>query len=64
MVAVAGLGGPGPPRKRLADGRVVCLADDYIRADRSTDIGCLIQSFDWGDASSDPASVHDGLCTA
>ncbi|UNI23273.1 hypothetical protein JDV02_009104 [Purpureocillium takamizusanense] len=38
--------------------------DDYIRADRSTDVGRLIASFDWGDASSNPPSVHDGLCTA
>ncbi|KAG8425612.1 hypothetical protein J3458_002295 [Metarhizium acridum] len=38
--------------------------DDYIRADRSTDIGRLLGSFNWGDASSNPPSVHDGLCTA
>ncbi|KAJ6442749.1 alcohol dehydrogenase [Purpureocillium lavendulum] len=39
-------------------------ADDYIRADRSTDVGRLIGGLNWGDASSNPASVYDGLCTA
>ncbi|KAK2594314.1 hypothetical protein QQS21_007959 [Conoideocrella luteorostrata] len=38
--------------------------EDYIRSDRSTDIGKLLGSFNWGDASSNPPSVHDGLCTA
>lgn len=37
---------------------------DYIRADRSTDIGSQIASLDWGDATSNPASVQDGICSA
>lgn len=37
---------------------------DYIRADRSTDVGNLIASFNWGDATSYPALVNDGLCSA
>ncbi|KAM3440218.1 hypothetical protein MY4824_002207 [Beauveria thailandica] len=38
--------------------------DDYIRADGGTEIGRLIKGMNWGDASSNPASVHDGLCQA
>ncbi|KAK4160189.1 hypothetical protein QBC43DRAFT_325833 [Cladorrhinum sp. PSN259] len=38
--------------------------NDYLRADRSTSLGSLIAGFDWGSASSNPASVHDGLCNA
>ncbi|KAK3949807.1 hypothetical protein QBC32DRAFT_399958 [Pseudoneurospora amorphoporcata] len=37
--------------------------DDLIRADRSTNIGKLIESFDWGKAVGNPAVVHDRLCT-
>jgi hypothetical protein len=39
-------------------------ASDYIQADRSTSIGKTIAGFNWGDASSNPAAVHDGLCQA
>lgn len=41
-----------------------CAAGDYIRADGSTEIGRLMKGMDWGDATSNPASVHDGLCQA
>ncbi|KAK3987650.1 hypothetical protein QBC44DRAFT_331011 [Cladorrhinum sp. PSN332] len=37
---------------------------DYLRADRSTELGQLIAGFNWGSASSNPAAVHDGLCAA
>ncbi|CCC06349.1 hypothetical protein SMACR_00564 [Sordaria macrospora] len=37
--------------------------DDLIKADRSTDMGKLIESFDWGQAVGNPAVVHDRLCT-
>lgn len=39
-------------------------AGDYIRADGSIEIGRLMKGMDWGDATSNPASVHDGLCQA
>ncbi|ATY63275.1 hypothetical protein CCM_07590 [Cordyceps militaris CM01] len=37
---------------------------DYIRADGGTEIGRLMRGMDWGDASSNPALVHDSLCSA
>ncbi|KAM7190478.1 hypothetical protein V8F33_009461 [Rhypophila sp. PSN 637] len=37
---------------------------DYLRADQSTPLGNAIASYNWGDATSNPASVHDGLCSA
>ncbi|KAK3329278.1 hypothetical protein B0H66DRAFT_17938 [Apodospora peruviana] len=36
---------------------------DYLRADRSTAIGNTIASYNWGDATSYPALVHDSLCS-
>ncbi|KAK5992568.1 hypothetical protein PT974_05981 [Cladobotryum mycophilum] len=39
-------------------------ASDYIRCDRSTQCGQIIGNMNWGDASSNPPSVHDGLCSA
>lgn len=36
---------------------------DYLRADGSTPLGQQIASYDWGDASSYPASVHASLCS-
>lgn len=39
------------------------FTDDLIKADRSTDMGKLIESFDWGQAVGNPAVVHDRLCT-
>ncbi|KAK3937526.1 hypothetical protein QBC46DRAFT_392564 [Diplogelasinospora grovesii] len=37
---------------------------DYLRADGSTALGALIRGYDWADATSNPASVNDGLCSA
>ncbi|OQE35404.1 hypothetical protein PENCOP_c013G07540 [Penicillium coprophilum] len=34
----------------------------YIRADGDTEAGKIIGAADWGSASSDPVSVHAGLC--
>ncbi|KAM0229586.1 hypothetical protein ACHAPO_009850 [Fusarium lateritium] len=36
---------------------------DYIRADRSTEVGRQIAGLNWGDATSTPPNVHDGLCS-
>ncbi|KAJ6185326.1 hypothetical protein N7519_006627 [Penicillium mononematosum] len=36
----------------------------YIRADDSTEAGKAIGAADWGSASSDPVSVHSGVCEA
>ena len=36
----------------------------YVRADRSTAAGAAVGSADWGDATSNPPSVNDGLCAA
>jgi hypothetical protein len=38
--------------------------DDYILADRSTDVGRLIAGLSWGAADSTPPIVADGLCEA
>ncbi|CAM1504440.1 Fc.00g020310.m01.CDS01 [Cosmosporella sp. VM-42] len=38
--------------------------ENFIRADTSTDIGRLIGGFNWGDATSNPAHVHESLCSA
>ncbi|KAK3393878.1 hypothetical protein B0H63DRAFT_459433 [Podospora didyma] len=38
--------------------------NDYLRADRSTPLGATIASYNWGNADSYPAKVHDGLCSA
>lgn len=35
----------------------------YVRADRSTVAGQALGAADWGDASSNPPSVHDALCS-
>lgn len=40
------------------------IVGDYIRADGGTEIGRLMRGMDWGDASSNPALVHDSLCSA
>ncbi|RFU81836.1 necrosis inducing [Trichoderma arundinaceum] len=40
------------------------VASDYLRADGSTALGQLLGSLNWGDASSNPPSVHNGLCSA
>jgi hypothetical protein len=39
-------------------------AGDYLRADGSTPLGQALAGFNWGDATSNPASVHNGLCSA
>ncbi|EFX03921.1 hypothetical protein CMQ_849 [Grosmannia clavigera kw1407] len=39
-------------------------SSDYILADNSTSAGKILGSFDWGDATSDPLSVYEGLCSA
>ena len=49
--------------RRCVSNALTPLAEDYIRADRSTDVGKLIASFDWDHASSYPALVHDSLCS-
>ncbi|KXG51453.1 Necrosis inducing protein [Penicillium griseofulvum] len=36
----------------------------YIRADDGTEAGKVIGAADWGSASSDPVSVHSGMCQA
>ncbi|KAF3396420.1 hypothetical protein F1880_006584 [Penicillium rolfsii] len=36
----------------------------YIRADDSTDAGKALGAADWGEASSNPPSVHAGVCSA
>lgn len=35
----------------------------YIRADGSTEIGKQIAALNWGEASSNPLNVHNGLCS-
>lgn len=37
--------------------------ENLIRADGSTQIGQQLASYNWGSASSQPAGVHDGLCS-
>ncbi|KAK1763092.1 hypothetical protein QBC33DRAFT_459994 [Phialemonium atrogriseum] len=39
-------------------------AGDYLRADGSTSLGQKLAGFNWGDATSHPALVHQGLCSA
>ncbi|KAM0459817.1 hypothetical protein ACHAPV_000068 [Trichoderma viride] len=39
------------------------VASDYLRADGSTALGQLLSSYNWGDASSNPPSVHNSLCS-
>ncbi|PTB37856.1 hypothetical protein M441DRAFT_148598 [Trichoderma asperellum CBS 433.97] len=39
------------------------VASDYLRADGSTALGQLLSSYNWGDASSNPPSVHASLCS-
>ncbi|KXH29517.1 hypothetical protein CSIM01_06250 [Colletotrichum simmondsii] len=39
-------------------------SSSYIRADGSTEIGKQMAGMNWGSATSHPASVHDGLCSA
>lgn len=36
----------------------------YIRSDPSTDAGQALGAADWGDATSNPPSVHAGVCDA
>ncbi|KAF7561767.1 hypothetical protein G7046_g2384 [Stylonectria norvegica] len=38
--------------------------ENFIRADASTDVGRLIGGLDWGSATSNPAHVHETLCSA
>ncbi|UQC87806.1 uncharacterized protein CLUP02_13326 [Colletotrichum lupini] len=40
------------------------VSSSYIRADGSTEIGKQMAGMDWGSATSHPASVHNGLCSA
>ncbi|KAL7945183.1 hypothetical protein V8C42DRAFT_324838 [Trichoderma barbatum] len=40
------------------------VASDYLRADGSTELGQQLGNLNWGDASSNPLSVHNGLCSA
>ncbi|PNP55299.1 hypothetical protein THARTR1_04441 [Trichoderma harzianum] len=39
------------------------VASDYLRADGSTALGQQLGSLNWGDASSNPLSVHNSLCS-
>jgi len=39
-------------------------AGDYILADGTTDVGRKLGSLNWGDATSNPLSVNQGLCSA
>jgi hypothetical protein len=39
------------------------ILGSYIRADGSTTIGQQLGSWSWGDASSNPLSVHQSLCS-
>ncbi|PKK52139.1 hypothetical protein CI102_4402 [Trichoderma harzianum] len=39
------------------------VATDYLRADGSTALGQQLGSLNWGDASSNPLSVHNSLCS-
>ncbi|RFU75802.1 hypothetical protein TARUN_6444 [Trichoderma arundinaceum] len=40
------------------------IASDYLRSDGSTALGQQLGSLNWGDATSNPLAVHNGLCSA